>query len=83
MTRVALEALAGSGIAGAAAFFGQGWITGAVGATPGRPVLAVEVALVGLLFGLVYVAVSLVLRIPELPSIVGVMVDVLRRPARS
>jgi putative peptidoglycan lipid II flippase len=83
MTRVALEALAGSGIAGAAAFFGQGWIAGAVGATPGRPVLAVEVALVGLLFGLVYVAVSIVLRIPELPSIVGVMVDVLRRPARS
>ncbi|MEA2653556.1 MAG: hypothetical protein QOI37_783, partial [Chloroflexota bacterium] len=29
------------------------------------------------------VAVSIVLRIPELPSIVGVMVDVLRRPARS
>ena len=34
-------------------------------------------------FGLVYAAVSLALRIPELPSIVGVMVDVLRRPRPS
>ena len=40
----------------------------------------VEVVLVSLVFGLVYRGVSLVLRIPELPSIVGVMADVLRRP---
>jgi len=41
------------------------------------------VILVSLVFSLVYAALSLVLRIPELPSIVGVMADVLRRPARS
>jgi len=35
---------------------------------------------VGAAFGLVYAGVSLALRIPELPSIVGVMADVLRRP---
>ena len=33
-----------------------------------------------LAFGAVYAALSLALRIPELPSIVGVMADVLRRP---
>ena len=55
----------------------------ALGADPGRLVLVVEVTLVSLVFGLVYAALSLVLRIPELPSIVGVMADVLRRPARS
>ena len=58
-------------------------LTGALGADPGRLVLVVEVTVVSLAFGLVYAALSLVLRIPELPSIVGVMADVLRRPARS
>ena len=50
---------------------------------PGRLVLVGVVILVSLVFSLVYAALSLVLRIPELPSIVGVMADVLRRPARS
>ena len=39
--------------------------------------------MIGLVFGAVYAGVSLALRIPELPSIVGVMVDVLRRPRPS
>jgi len=34
-------------------------------------------------FALVYAGVSLALRIPELPTIVGVMVDVFRRPRRA
>ena len=34
-------------------------------------------------FGAVYAVVSLALRIPELPSIVGVMADLVRRPVRS
>ena len=34
-------------------------------------------------FALVYAAISLALRIPELPTIVGVMADVLRRPRRA
>ena len=43
----------------------------------------VELAVVSVAFGLVYAGVSAALRIPELPSIVGVMVDVIRRPSRS
>ena len=43
----------------------------------------VEAAVVSLAFGAVYAGVSLALRIPELPSIVGVMADLLRRPVRS
>jgi hypothetical protein len=43
----------------------------------------VLVGIVSVAFGLVYAALSLALRIPELPSIVGVMADVLRRPTRS
>jgi hypothetical protein len=46
-------------------------------------VLAVEVSVVAVAFGSVYAGVSLALRIPELPTIVGVMVDVLRRPRRA
>jgi hypothetical protein len=34
-------------------------------------------------FGLAYATVSVVLRIPELTSIVEVMVDLIRRPLRS
>ena len=45
--------------------------------------LLVEAAIVSVAFGVVYAAVSLALRIPELPSIVGVMADLLRRPVRS
>ena len=40
-------------------------------------------AVVSVAFGAVYAGVSVALRIPELPSIVGVMADVLRRPIRS
>ena len=39
--------------------------------------------IVSVAFGAVYAGVSVALRIPELPSIVGVMADVLRRPIRS
>ena len=52
-------------------------------ADPGRLVLLVELAVVSAAFGAVYALVSAALRIPELPSIVGVMVDVFRRPVRS
>ncbi len=58
-------------------------VEGALGREPGRLILIVEVAIVSAVFGLVYAGLSLVLRIPELPSIVGVMADVIRRPVRS
>jgi hypothetical protein len=80
--RVAVEAVVGSAIAGSVAFLVDQLAGGAIGPEPGRPLKVVEVAAVGLAFGLVYGAVSLALRIPELPSIVGVMADVIRRPAR-
>ena len=38
---------------------------------------------VTVVFSVAYAAVSLVLRIPELASIVEVMVDLIRRPLRS
>jgi len=83
LARVAVESVVGSAIAGAAATGALGVVQGALGTAPGRPTLVVEVALVSLVFGLVYAGLSLALRIPELPSIVGVMADVIRRPVRS
>jgi hypothetical protein len=65
------------------AYLASQWLENAIGPHPGRLLAAVEVVLVSIVFALVYAAISLVLRIPELPSIVGVMADVLRRPARS
>jgi putative peptidoglycan lipid II flippase len=83
LVRVGIEAVVGSALAGAVTFLGREWLGSVVGTDPGRIALIGEVMLVSLVFGLVYAAISLVLRIPELPSIVGVMADVLRRPARS
>ncbi len=83
LARVGIEAVVGSALAGAVAFLASEWLTNALGLHPGRLVLVGAVILVSLVFSLVYAALSLVLRIPELPSIVGVMADVLRRPARS
>ncbi len=83
LARVGIEAVVGSALAGAVAFLASGWLTDVLGIHPGRLVLVGQLILVSLVFSLVYAALSLVLRIPELPSIVGVMADVLRRPARS
>ncbi|MEO8571144.1 MAG: murein biosynthesis integral membrane protein MurJ [Chloroflexota bacterium] len=83
LVRVSLEALAGSAAAGAAAFVLERFVGDALGAEPGRLVLVGEFAVIGAAFAIAYAAVSLVLRIPELPTIVGVVVDILRRPARS
>jgi len=81
--RVGIEAVIGSVVAGVVAVPVLGALGGALGADPGRLVLLVEAAIVSVAFGAVYAAVSLALRIPELPSIVGVMADLLRRPVRS
>lgn len=81
--RVGSESIVGSVVAGAAALGVLGVVEGALGTEPGRLILVVEVAIVSAAFGLVYAALSLALRIPELPSIVGVMADVIRRPSRS
>ena len=81
--RVGVESIVGSVVAGGVAAVSLGAVEGALGLEPGRLVGVVEVAIVSAVFGLVYAGLSLVLRIPELPSIVGVMADVFRRPIRS
>jgi putative peptidoglycan lipid II flippase len=83
MGRVALEAIGGSLAAGAIAFGLLQLTSGWLGADPNRLVQVVQVTVVGVGFGLAYAGVSLALRIPELPTIVGVMVDVFRRPRRA
>ena len=83
LARVSVEAVVGSVAAGIVAFVVEENLGDAFGAEPGRLLLIAEAAAIGLAFGLVYAAVSLALRIPELPTIVGVMVDLIRRPARS
>jgi putative peptidoglycan lipid II flippase len=83
LARVGLEALAGSVVAGLAAAVVLTGLARVLGSDAGRLASVIEVAIVAVVFGLVYGAFSLALRIPELPSIVGVMVDVLRRPRRS
>jgi putative peptidoglycan lipid II flippase len=53
----------------------------AVGASPPRPVLFVELATATGLAGLAYLGLSRALRIPELGTIVRLMSDAVRRPA--
>ena len=83
LARVGVEALIGSVLAGIVAVPLLGWVSGALAADPGRILLLIEAAVVSVAFGAVYAVVSVALRIPELPSIVGVMADLLRRPVRS
>ncbi len=80
---VGLASVVGTVVAAGAGLVVLGLVEGAVGTDPGKVALALEIAVTSVAFGLVYAAVSLALRIPELPSIVGVMVDVLRRPRPS
>jgi putative peptidoglycan lipid II flippase len=83
LVRVSIESIVGTVIAGIlaeATLLGlQGWL----GTDPTKLGLVVQIAVTSAVFGLAYAGVSLVLRIPELPTIVGVMVDVLRRPRRT
>jgi putative peptidoglycan lipid II flippase len=80
---VALEAIAGTVVAGGIAVGLAALIERLIGSAPSRLALIGESMVVTLTFGLVYAAVSVVLRIPELTSIVEVMADVIRRPFRS
>jgi len=80
LVRVGLEATTGSVVAGAVAVGVLFGIENVLGQEVGRLVALLEVVIVSAAFGLVFAGISLALRIPELPSIVGVMADVLRRP---
>jgi putative peptidoglycan lipid II flippase len=81
--RVGIEAVVASAVAGVAAAALLVGVEGVFGDAAGRLLSIVVVAIVSVGFGVVYAALSVALRIPELPSIVGVMADVLRRPIRS
>lgn len=65
----------------ASAVLGPGPVAG-VAVQPGKVVLLVEAALASVAGIAAYVAVAIALRIPELPSIVGIMVDLVRRRGR-
>jgi putative peptidoglycan lipid II flippase len=83
MARVGVESIAGSTVAGAAAWWLLQRTGDTLGHEPGRLILLLQLVVVSATFAAVYALVSAALRIPELPSIVGVMVDVVRRPVRS
>jgi putative peptidoglycan lipid II flippase len=80
--RVAVEALTGSLVAGGIAAGVVALAERLIGGSPSRLALIGECVVVTGAFGLVFAGVSVVLRIPELTSIVEVMVDVIRRPFR-
>lgn len=81
LLRVAVEAGLGMIVATAVGLGVSAGIDGVIGAAPGRLALVAEGIAVTVAFGVAYLAVSLALRIPELPTIVGVMTDLLRRGA--
>jgi putative peptidoglycan lipid II flippase len=81
--RVGLEAALGTLIAGAVGLGVLYAIDGLIGAEPHKVALVAQGILVSAAFGVTYLALSLALRIPELPSIVAVMTDLVRRRGRS
>jgi putative peptidoglycan lipid II flippase len=81
LARVSVEAALGTALATTVALLAMGAIEGVIGRTPGRILLFGEGLAVAAAFGLTYLAISLALRIPELPTIVAVMVDLVRRGA--
>jgi putative peptidoglycan lipid II flippase len=58
-------------------------LTLALGADPGRFGLVVRIVVVGIVWLLTSAALALVLRISELPSMIGLMLDLIRRPRRA
>ena len=81
--RVAVQAVVGTVFASALALGTAALFGGAIGPDASTALVVLQVTAVTAIFGLTYAAVSVVLRIPELPSIVEVMVDLIRRPLRS
>jgi putative peptidoglycan lipid II flippase len=83
LVRVGVQAVVGTVVGSAIAFGTASLIGRAIGPDPTAIGLIVEIGVASGLFGLAYAAVAVVLRIPELASIVEVMVDLIRRPLRS
>jgi putative peptidoglycan lipid II flippase len=83
LVRVGLEAALATVVAGALGLLTVYTIDGFIGPDPGWLALVGQSLVTAVAFGLAYLALSLVLRIPELPSIISVMTDLLRRRGRS
>jgi hypothetical protein len=81
--RVAIQAIVGTAVASGLAFGAAALIGRAIEPDPSAVLLILDVVAVSAVFGLAYATVSVVLRIPELASIVEVMVDLIRPPLRS
>jgi putative peptidoglycan lipid II flippase len=80
---VAARSLIATVIASVAAVALNGGLAIIVGPEPGVLALAVQIAIVSAVGFAAYALVAHVLRITELPSIVGIMADLLRRPRRA
>jgi hypothetical protein len=83
VARVGLEAALGTLVAGAVGLLVLYTIDGFIGSQAGVVALLAQGIVVTATFAAVYLVVSLALRIPELPSIVAVMTDLVRRRGRS
>ena len=81
--RVAVQAVVGTVVATALGFGLESILAGALGPDPSIALLAVEIAVVSAVFGTAYAGVAVVLRIPELATIVEVMAELIRRPRGS
>jgi putative peptidoglycan lipid II flippase len=82
VARVGLEAALATLVAGAVGLLALYSIDSFIGRDPNALALVAQGILVTAAFGAVYLGLSLLLRIPELPSIVGVVQDLLRRRGR-
>ncbi len=80
LLRVAIQAVVGTIVGSALAFGTAAVIGGAIGTDPSAIALIVDIAATTAVFGVAYAGVAVVLRIPELASIVEVMVGLVRRP---
>jgi putative peptidoglycan lipid II flippase len=80
---VAGRSIVATGAAAAITFAIAGGLDLVGGSDPSRIGIAVRIVIAGGVGLLVYLALAAALRIPELPSIVGVMADLLRRPRRA
>jgi putative peptidoglycan lipid II flippase len=81
IVRVVLEAGLATFVAGAIALGAVYVMDGLIGPQPGKPALLAQMTVSGVVFGVAYGGISLALRIPELPAIITVMSDLVRRRA--
>jgi putative peptidoglycan lipid II flippase len=81
IVRAFLEATGASVLAGIAALVTL-WALEAIAPTPGKLIYLIELVVPSVVGGLAFLAAAVALRIPELPTIVEVVSDLLHRPPR-